>query len=309
MMYIHAMNIKTFDLNLLRVLDALLSEQSVTRAAERLHLSQPAVSNALSRLRAQTGDALLVRGAGGLLPTPRAAAMAEAIREILEQIENTLTPAAFDPRTHVQTFKLMMTDYIELLLLPDLIAALSQQAPLIKLSVQSLSPSLAGQGLLDGSLDIAFGYLGNLAEHLYRQPLVTEHFVCVARKDHPRIQGALDMAQFLSESHVLVSPQGGGFSGLVDDLLVEQGLERKVVLSIPHFTIAPSIVMNTDYLITLPNRTAQHFAQLYPIQIIEPPLEIPVYSINQAWHARTQNAPANQWLRALLHTLANRLAT
>ena len=306
-MYIHQMNTKNFDLNLLRVLDALLSERSVTRAAQRLHLSQPATSNALARLRSQTGDALLVRGTDGLMPTPRAQAMAADIREILEHIEATLTPSEFNPHTHVQTFNLMMPDYVELLILPDLMAEISRVAPKVKLSVQSLSPNVTSELLLKGSLDLAFGYLGTIAEQLYRQPVLTESFVCLVREGHPRIQGSLNMEQFLKEDHVLVSPQGGGFVGLVDDLLAEQGLKRNVVLSIPHFTVAPNIVINSDLIITMTKSTAQKIAPLYPIQVLQPPLELPEYSISQAWHSRTQNEKSHRWLREIIHTISGKI--
>ncbi|MES2933628.1 MAG: LysR family transcriptional regulator [Pseudomonadota bacterium] len=302
------MNLKTFDLNLLPVLDALLGERSVTRAAQRLHLSQPAVSNALARLRSQTGDAILVRGASGLMPTPRAEAMATSIRQILENIESTFTPAAFDPQTHEQTFYLMMNDYVELLLLPQLMAEISQVGPGIKLSVQSLAPDLASEGLVKGTLDLAFGYLGEIAEQLYRKPLMQESFVCLARQDHPRIKGELSLAQFLAEDHILVSPQGRGFVGLVDTLLGELGQKRKVVLSIPHFTVAPDIIIHTDLLMTMTKSTAQKFASHYPIQVLSVPLEIPSYAISQAWHARTQNEPSQRWLRGVIESLAKRIA-
>lgn len=302
------MNLKTFDLNLLPVLDALLSERSVTRAAQRLHLSQPAVSNALARLRSQTGDAILVRGSNGLMPTPRAEAMAASLRQIMEDIGRTFTPAVFDPQTHEQTFHLMMTDYIELLLLPDLMAEISRIAPKVKLSVQSLTPAQASEGLLKGTLDLAFGYLGDIAEQLYRKPLLQESFVCVASRDHPRIRGSLSLAQFLDEGHILVSPQGGGFIGLVDKLLAAQGHTRRVVLSIPHFTVASDIVFGTDLLITMTKSTALKFAKHAPIQVLQAPLEIPSYAISQAWHARTQNEPSQRWLRGLIESLGNRIA-
>lgn len=305
MVYIQRMNIQTFDLNLLRVLDALLSERSVTRAAQRLHLSQPAVSNALARLRIQTGDALLVRGNGGLLPTPRAQAMATPIRQILENIESTLTPVEFNPRTHVQTFNLMMPDYVELLLLPELIAEVSRSAPMVKLSVQSFAPTTASDCLINGTLDLAFGYLGSIAEQLYRQPLLTESFVCVVRADHPRIKDSLSLEQFLTENHALVSPQGGGFSGLVDDLLAQQGLKRNVVLSIPHFTIVPSIIINTDLIITMTKSTAQKYLHQYAIKILPSPFNIPEYAVSQAWHSRTQNEPSHRWLREIIQHIAN----
>lgn len=307
MVYIHRMNIKTFDLNLLRVLDALLTERSVTRAAEHLHLSQPAVSNALARLRSQTGDALLVRGSQGLMPTPRAEAMTTAIHGILETIENTLMPAEFDPQSLEQTFRLIMPDYVELLLLPDLITEVRRVAPKVKLSVQSLGPELASEALLKGTQDLALGYLGGVAEQLYRQPLIREEFVCLARRDHPRVQNGLSMEQYLAEGHILVSPQGGGFTGLVDTLLAEQGLKRNVVLSIPHFTVAPGIVANTDLLITMTIRMAEKFALLYDVKLLQPPLGIPAFSISQAWHARTQNEPSQRWLRELIWGIAQQI--
>lgn len=301
------MNIKNFDLNLLRVLDALLSERSVTRAAQRLNLSQPAVSNALARLRTQMGDNLLVRGTGGLLPTPRAEALQNQIREILENIESTLTPDVFDPLVLEKTFHLNMPNYIELLLLPQLFKEISQTAPKVKLAIESQGPDVACERLLKGTLDIAFGYFAGIPDQLFRQHLLTERFVCLIGKQHPHIQGSLSMEQFLAEAHILVSPQGGKFVGVVDDMLAKQGLKRNVVLSIPHFTVAPNIVMNSNLIITMTERIAQEFTEHYAVQILPAPLPLPEFSVSQAWHARTQNEPAQRWLRELIQRVTARI--
>ena len=291
------MNIKTFDLNLLRVLDALLSERNVTRAAARLNLSQPAVSNALARLREQLGDPLLVRGSGGLLATARALELAEPIQQILRQVEESLSKRNFDPATLKQTFTVVMPDYVEFLLLPALVEQLAQEAPGVRLAVHSIGPTLAGEALANGSVDLALGYLGELPDSFFRQALLQEDFVCLARQGHPRIDGSLSLEQFLHEGHILLSPQGGGFWGVVDGLLQERGLRREVRLSIQHFLLAPQLVANGDLLITLARRVAQRFAGIYPLQILSPPLAIPGFAISQAWHGRVQQDPAQRWLR------------
>lgn len=301
------MNIKTFDLNLLRVLDALLSERSVTRAAQRLNLSQPAVSNALARLRSQMGDALLVRGTGGLLPTPRAEALRNQIREILETIENTLTPKIFYPEELEQTFHINMHNYLELMLLPELLKEMRQRAPKVKLAVQGLGPDVTCEKLLKGSLDVALGYFAGIPDQLFRQHVLTERFICLVGQQHPNIQGSMSMEQFLAEDHILVSTQGGKFVGVVDDFLAKQGLKRNVVLSIPHFTVAPSIVTSSNLIITMTERIAKEFSQKYPVQVIPAPLSLPEFSVSQIWHARTQNEPAQRWLREMIQQVAARI--
>lgn len=303
------MNIRTLDLNLLPVLDALLSERHVTRAAERLHLSQPAVSNALARLRDQLGDPLLVRGAGGLLLTPRAAALADPVRALLAEAENLLRPPDLDPAQLTLTLRIAMPDYVQFVLLPRLVQRLADQAPGIRLGIQSMGTAQSEAALHRGELDLVFGYLDEMSDSatLYRQNLFRERFVCLARRNHPRVHDQLNLDQFCAESHILVSPQGGGFVGVVDQALAALGRERRVVLSIPLFLIAPRLVMESDLLITLAQRVADVFAAEMPLQILPPPFELPQFAVSQAWHARTHHEPAFRWLRAEIAALTEQI--
>lgn len=294
------MNIKNFDLNLLRVLDALLQECSVTRAAQSLHLSQPAVSNALARLRAQTGDPLFIREAAGLRPTPRAQAMTHAIRETLTLIEATLTPPQFEPATEDKTFAVAMPDCVALHLLPELTAHVRRVAPKIKLAIHSLVLEQVSDALLKGQHDLAIGHLGGIAEQLYRQPLQSESLVCMVRQGHPRIEGSLSMAQFLAEEHAMVS-QSGAMYGPMDGFLATRGMARKVVVSIPHVGIAPRLLLQSDLIITLPKHTAKKILLNHALQILPLPLAVPEYEVSLAWPARHQNDPAHRWLRETIH--------
>lgn len=302
------MNIETFDLNLLRVLAALLQECNVTRAAERLHLSQPAVSHALNRLREQLHDPILVRVGNQLQPTERAAAWAEPVRIWLAQVQATLTPADFDPAQVERVFRVSMPDYCEFLLAGELLAALARQAPRVRLALLSLGPAVAEQGLESGDLDLAIGYLGEMSAstNFYRQTLFSETFVCMAKQGHPRVQGALSLEAFCAEEHMLVSPQGGGFKGVVDALLQAQGLSRRVRVSLPHFLMAPALVAQSELLVTFAARAAQRFAQQYPLQVLPPPLPIPGFQVSQAWHVRTQHDPVQRWFRQLVLQVAAR---
>lgn len=305
------MNIKNLDLNLLRVLDAVVSERHVSRAASRLHLSQPAMSNALNRLRAALDDPILVRGKGGMLPTPRAEALAGPVRETLAALEQALLASqSFTPAGLSQTFTLIMPDYYALLLLPLLRQRIAQQAPGVRLALLGFSEGSVGPLLDSGSADLAMGLGERLkAPHLLASDLFCDDFVVVARAGHDTINGSLSLEQYLAADHVLVSTQGGKFHGYVDQVLEARGLQRKVVLSVPQFLIAPSLIQQCGQLVaTIPGRLAAHYASHYPLQVLPPPIELDGFQVQQIWHPRTDNDPAQRWLRQLVSEVAAELS-
>lgn len=303
------MNIKNLDLNLLRVLDALVSERHVTRAAERLFLSQPAMSNALNRLRAAIDDPVLVRGKGGMIPTPRAEALAGPVRDALASLEIALRASQQVVPAELQhTFNIAMADYYGLMLLPPLINRLRHEAPGVKISVISLNPSIVGTQLADGSVDMALGILDHLVpEDLHSAHLFHDDFICIARPDHPLIKGRLTLKKFLAAQHALISPKGGSFTGVVDDVLAKQGLKRDVVVSVPQFMLLPPVIRRTDLIATLPRRLAQHSGPTCELQLLKPPVELEDFDVYQVWHPRTDADPVQRWLRTLIVDVAKSL--
>ena len=300
---IHAMNLRTLDLNLLRVLDTLLAERNVTRAAARLHLSQPALSNALARLRRALDDPLLVRTPRGMVPTPRAVALAEPVHRALAGLEEAVGDRRFDPATSDQVFRLAATDYMEFVVFPPLIRRLRAIGSRIALHVAPLEETAKADALARGDIDLALGYFRRPDENLHAHALFDERFVCLVRRNHPVVRRRLTLKQFVALDHVLVAPSGVAH-GVVDEQLERRGLARRVALAIPHFLQVPFVVAETDYIATLTERVAQRFVSLLPLKIFPPPLEVPGFTVSMLWHARTQHSPAHRWLREQLVEIA-----
>lgn len=300
------MNLRTLDLNLLRVLDALVRERHVTRAAERLHLSQPAMSNALNRLRAALGDPVLVRGKGGMAPTPRALALAEPVRQALASLEQALLAGQEVVPAELQlTLTVAMADYYGLILLPPLLNRLRQEAPGVKLSVLPLNPATVSRDLGEGRIDLALGILRHLVpDDLHSTFVFADDFVCIARRHHPVIKGRLSLKQFTALPHALISPRGGSFFGVVDEELARQGLRREVVLSVPQFMLLPQVIAATDLIATMPRRLARHAVSGADLQLLKPPLPLAGYEVHQVWHPRTEADPVQRWLRGVVTDIA-----
>lgn len=296
------MNLRTLDLNLLRVLDALVRERHVTRAAEQLHLSQPAMSNALNRLRAAIDDPVLVRGKGGMVATPRALALAEPVRAALASLEQALRAGqAVVPAELQQTLTVAMADYYGLILLPPLLNRLRAEAPGVKLSVLPLNPATVSRDLGEGRIDLALGILRHLVpDDLHSAFVFADDFVCIARQGHPVVKGRLSLKQFTALPHGLISPRGGSFAGVVDEELARQGLRREVVVSVPHFMLLPPLIRATDLIGTMPRRLAGHAVSGCELQLLKPPLALEGYDVHQVWHPRTDADPVQKWLRTLV---------
>lgn len=307
-MIMQDVNLGALDLNLLRVLDALLGERHVTRAARRVGLSQPATSHALARLRAALGDPLLVRGPGGaLVPTPRAAALQPRLRAALDAVAAALRgDAPFDPATARSTFRIATGDYAEMVILPGLMARLARDAPHVDLRV--VPPASGGderEGLAAGEVDVVLaprrGPGG--AAGLYERRLFDETFTCLVRRGHPATAQRLTLARYEALSHVLVAPRGtpGSF---VDDALAALGRRRRVALTVPHFLVAPHVVAATDLIVTLASRIADVVAGPLDLVALPPPLELPGFTMSLWWHERNHHDPAQRWLRDAIATVA-----
>ncbi|HYH38748.1 MAG TPA: LysR family transcriptional regulator [Azospirillum sp.] len=292
-------NLAGIDLNLLVALDALLAERSVTRAADRVGLSQPAMSRVLGRLRALFGDRLLVRSSAGLIPTPRAEALAPRLRAVLAEVGRIVQPPGFDPATVRGTARLAMPDYLGLLVLPALLHRLEREAPGLDIV---LAPPRAGTlaELEAGDLDLAVGNFPQVPAGFFGRTVMTDGFACLARRGHPALAEPLTPERFAGLRHALITIRDDRSPGAVDEALARRGLTRRIALRVPNFLAAPLIVAETDLILTLPRRLAHWLAGRADVQVVEPPLELGTFAITQLWHERRRDDPEHAWLRATL---------
>ncbi|MFP3564607.1 LysR family transcriptional regulator [Paraburkholderia sp. SIMBA_030] len=288
-------NLRRLDLNLLVTLDVLLSEHNVTRAAQRLHFSQPSVSVHLARLRDVFGDPLLLPGPRGMRPTARAEALREPLRQALDALERAVSPASpFDPAEAGHTWRVAAADYGELTVLLPALAGLRSAAPGSRLAVLELFPSRVARQAEQGEIDLALHTSEGAPSGMRRRVLFTERYVLAGRAGHPRLKRRPTLAQFCDLDHVIVSPDGGGFRGITDEVLAQAGLARRVVLSVPHFLFLMSVLASTDLVAMLPSRLVRNTGVL---RVVEPPVEVPGYEMAMLWHERSHRDPAHQWLR------------
>jgi DNA-binding transcriptional LysR family regulator len=294
------MNISALNLNLLPVLDALLAERSVSRAAARLGLSQPAVSNALAQLREVLKDPLLVRQAGGMAPTERALGLAGPLRAGLLALEQGLErPAAFDPTTAVRDFTIMTNDFVAYAMLPRLIARIQVEAPRVHLQVRAVQEHVVPPDLAHGGADLVLGFNRGLPPGHKAAPMFEDRFIFVARKGHPKVHRKITLATYTKLEHVLVSHEPNA-RGVIDDVLAQRGLTRSVALRLSHFLLVPPIVAATDYVAALSEIVARSAAASLPLQLLKMPVEAPRAIVQMVWHERTATSPAHNWLRGLV---------
>jgi len=291
------MNLAELDLNLLRVFDAVHTHRNVSAAAEALGLSQPAVSNALKRLRAEFGDELFTRGPRGMEPTPLADRTAATVAQALALLREGLEPGqAFDAATARRTFTLIMSDVGEIVFLPDLLQFLQSAAPGVRIEVVTLSVKEARLAMESGAVDLAIGFIPDLKAGFYQQRVFEQKYVCMVRHDHPTIGETLSMKGFIAARHAVVNAQGTGH-GIVEAMFERAGLSPEVLLRLPHFLAAPMVVAATDLVVTVPQKLGEVFARVLPVRLLPHPLRIPEFKVNQYWHRRYHKDPANQWLR------------
>ncbi|MEE3652938.1 MULTISPECIES: LysR family transcriptional regulator [unclassified Brenneria] len=291
-------NLRQLDLNLLLTLDVLLTEHNVTRAAQRLHLSQPTVSVQLAKLRAFFNDPLLLPGARGMQPTARADTLREPLRKALASLELAVLPASpFNPALATNTWNIAASDYSAATILLPLVNRLRRVAPGTRLASLAMVPAdIAGQAERR-EIDLAFHISADAPTGLRRRMLFKERYVLTGRVEHPRLKKPLTLATFNALEYAIVSPDGGGFHGITDDVLLKSGLTRRVALSVPHFMLALSALERTDLVAMLPWRLVSNNPAL---QIVEPPIEVPGFEMCMLWHERSHRDPAHQWLREFI---------
>ena len=289
------------DLKLLRLLDALYATQSVTRAAERLALSQPTVSIGLARLRKMLVDPLFVRTPQGMQATPRTEDLMPAVRQVLSGMSQLLSSAShFDAATSERTFRIFMTDASHITLMPRLFAHVHALAPGIRLEAAAIGPGMAN-ALQSGEADLALGLIPSLDAGFYQQALFDQDWICLSHPRHPRLKDKLSLKTYFSESHVgIVSGTG---ASLLDKALQQRGQERKVQLALPGFLGLSAILLSSDLIATLPRHIGETLAHTAQLRVLPCPLAIEGFTVKQYWHTRYHHDPANRWLRAVCSTL------
>ncbi len=310
-------NFRTLDLNLLRVFDEVMAERSLTRAARNLSLTQPAVSNALRRLRDTLGDELVQRSGQAMAPTPRALAIWPSVREALQQLQESLTPSEFVPATASTTFVLAMADATAAELIPGLVETLELEAPGVSVRVVPLTTRDPRRLLDEESCDLAVGHFPSVLADITARAqsgeampfnhlrLYDGEYVCVMRTGHPLASGPLTLNRFCAARHMLVSFSGRPY-GFIDESLASLGRERKVVLTVNQFFTAGRVVANSNLLTVLP----RHFVRVTGIAeqlVLRPlPFDVSPVHVDAVWHRRAQQHSGHVWLRQALVRAADK---
>lgn len=289
-----------FDLNLLKVFDALWRHGHLGRAAEELDLSQPAMSHSLKRMREQMSDPLFLKVRTGMQPSPRAVQLAPVVQAVLANVrEHMLVAPPFDPAQARRTFTIVLSDVGEMAFLPQLLARLMKEAPLI--DIRTVSPSHRDlMDLLERSkVDLAIGFFPDLGgSDVFQQRLFHHGFVCLARKGHPMVKGKITQKQFRELSHVVVQTEGRS-QELVEQYLRSHGIKRRELLHSPHFLSIPMVIASTDLIVTVPVPVGEVFARIADVQVLPPPFPIPSFDLKQHWHRCQHDDPGNRWLRSV----------
>lgn len=298
------MNWRAFDLNLLVVFDAVMQDRSVTRAGQRIGLSQPAMSHALNRLRSLLKDQLFVRTPTGMRPTPRAEQLAALLRQALRDLQRALQPEAFIPATADRRFALAINNYAAVVVAPPLVTAVSTAAPSVQLDLRPSGTLDIIECLDRGDLDLAIGSLDSFGERFACAQLLEDEFVMVMRRRHPAGGGKLSAKVLAGLTHL--DPPIGENTDFLDAWLTERGLTRRIALRAPYLS-ARAILSRSDLAATLSRRIAQEFVRTDRLQIHELPLKSPVVHTTMLWHRRLDNHPAHRWLRDMISAVTKSL--
>jgi DNA-binding transcriptional LysR family regulator len=294
------MHISRIDLNLFTVFDAIYEEGSVTRASQKLNLTQPAISHALGRLRLLFNDPLFVRQGHAMVSTPLARSLVEPVRRALRGLEVTLNGLdVFDPATTTKQFNLALRDVLEATVLPPLMQRVRQQAPLAEIAAIQVDRRELESELAAGTLDAAIDVLLPLPSDIRHTRIFRDPLVVVARKGHPQIGRKIDMETYMRQDHILVSSRRRG-PGLEDFELSRLALQRRILLRCQHYFAACRVVSETDLVLTMPERYARIANQQFDNRILALPLEMPSLDVFLYWHANVDNDPANRWIREQL---------
>lgn len=291
----------SLDGNLLLAFDALLRDRNITRAARRLGIGQPAMSARLSRLRDVFGDRLFVPAATGrgVVPTPHAMTLEGRLSAALDGLRRLIeADRGFDPITSDRTFTIAMHDNPAMMLAPALIGRVHALAPMVRLVVVMPDARTVADDLEAGRIDLFVGRPESAQPQWVGRALITERFVTAQRKDHPLGHGPIDLDAFCARDHLLISAQGRGLSGIVDELLANAGRQRRVAASIQSYALAPLVIERSDLICTLPQRLLTRFADT--LDLFQPPLELAAFDLSLFWHPRSHDDGGHSWLRGHL---------
>jgi DNA-binding transcriptional LysR family regulator len=297
------MELSDIDLNQLVLFQQLMVERRVSRVAENLGLTQPAVSNTLAKLRRQFGDDLFVRTPTGMMPTPFAEQLAEPIGYALGMIHSGLNQhSRFDPASVKRSFTIGMTDIGEIVFLPGLVERLRVDAPGVSLSTVRTTATTLRDDMEAGKVDLAIGPLPELKAGFFQRRLFRQRYVCLFRKGHALERKRLSLADFKAAEHLIIVSAGTGH-GKVDDLIRRAGVERTVCLTIPHFVSLGHLLKRTDMVATVTERLAESLVEPFDLAFRPHPVDLPEIAINVFWHAKMHRSPAHQWLRGVVFDL------
>ncbi|ORM79855.1 LysR family transcriptional regulator [Pantoea deleyi] len=297
-----------YDLNLLPVLLVMMEERNVTRAAERLGITQPALSNALNRLRDTLNDPLFIRERYGMRPTPKAEQLAQVVSVALSSIDNViLGQQDFDPLQATRLFTLAPNSYVEFIMMPAIVARLRVCAPGIRLRLTPFGNDVTETGVISGNTDMVLGRIVDPPDNLVVQHLMNEGLACVVRADHPLVGDTLSADLYEQLRHVNVLPPGRMRAGLYQ-ALEQRGLRRQVAVSVTHFLAVPEMIAVTDYCATLPRLICQHLSRDTRLRIVPAPVDLGTFPVEMGWHARYREDPAHRWFRSLMVETAQALA-
>ncbi len=297
-----------YDLNLLPVFVMVMEERNVTRAAERLGLTQPALSNTLNRLRDMLGDPLFVRERYGMKPTPAALELLPVISSALSAIDEVVRgQQEFDPAEAERLFTVAPNSYVEFALMPAVVARLREIAPGVKLRLTPFGADLAETGVTSGTTAMVLGRIVDPPDTMVVQNIMEEGLACVVRADHPDVGKSLSQEQYERLKHVNVLPPGRLRAGLFQKL-EQKGIRRDVAVSVTHFLAVPEIVAVTDYCATLPKLFCRHLSRDKRLKVVPTPVDLGVFPVEMGWHARYRADPAHKWLRALVAATAKELS-
>ncbi|MBB3138830.1 DNA-binding transcriptional LysR family regulator [Rhizobium pisi] len=298
-----------YDLNLLPVFLALMEERSVTRAAARLSITQPALSNSLNRLRDTLRDPLFIRERYGIRPTQLAEEIAPTIEAALAQLDDLIfNQQEFQPQSAERLFTLAPNSYVELVLMPALVARLREHAPGIKLRMTPFGNDLAETGVISGTTAMVLGRIVDPPDNLVVQHLMDDGLACVVRKDHPDVRDRISREQYEGLKHVNVLPPGRLRAGLFQ-ALGQQNLKREVAVSVTHFLAVPEMLAVTDYCATLPSLICRRLERDPRLKILATPVDLGTFPVQMAWHVRYRHDPAHRWLRSMIGELAKEMTS
>ncbi|MCA2016068.1 LysR family transcriptional regulator [Vibrio tritonius] len=295
------MDTKKLDLNLLATLEVLLEEKNVSKAAARLHLSQPAVSTQLSRLRDLFNDQLLIPARRGMIPTAKALELRAPLRQALDHVRDTLTThQSFEPEKADLTVMIASTDYLQSVIGLSIIEAIRKHAPGIKIGLRNLEPYRLDEQFMNGEVDLALMTQEEAPSELRTRHLYDEVYVLIGHKDHPLLSDSMSFEDYLSLKHIVVSLDGGNFLTPHDLALKELGYSRNVVLSVATFLIVPELVAKSNLVALVPKRLVNGRTDL---KIVSPPMSSTGFSVGMVWHERTHNHSAHRWVRDVINQI------